>query len=472
MSNRPNILFLMTDHTSSQAISADSQCLTPNLDALAAEGTRFGRCYSTNAICSPARASLMTSTYPSTHGMWDCTHTQRPEWVDVPADRFVYFPQLMADAGYYNAYFGKWHVEQSNKLEDFGWHIYDRKCAGARAKAIPGSEVIVPKEGYRDYRLMGVSEDSDTQGHPAFDRGIEFIQQHLNSEQSDQPFFCFVSTSEPHDTYVPPKRFFDMYDLDKIQLSPTLYDEPAGKPDVVKRMRSVWRDMTDADWRRVTAAYWAVITFLDHEVGRIIDILRETGQYENTIIVFASDHGDMLGGHGLITKGVGTPYEEVYNVPLVMRVPGMAAKGEDNQTQISPVDIAPTLLDLCGVSPMESSQGKSMRPVFEGKANADEWIDSYAEFFGQRFVYTQRIVWHGDWKYVFSPGGIDELYNLADDPHERVNLIDEPEHREVLIEMVKRMWRKMRDIGDNSLFNTHYATLRTAPIGPGSIENE
>jgi len=94
MSNRPNILFLMTDHTNSQALAPGSQCITPNLDKLASEGRRFGRCYTTNAICSPARASLMTSLFPSTHGMWDCTHTQRAEWVDVPANRFTYFSQI------------------------------------------------------------------------------------------------------------------------------------------------------------------------------------------------------------------------------------------------------------------------------------------------------------------------------------------------------------------------------------------
>ena len=468
MPDRPNILFLMTDHTNAQATAPESQCLTPNLDGLAAEGVRFGRCYTTNAICSPARASLMTGVYPSTHGMWDCTHTQRREWVDVPADRFVYFSQILADAGYQNGYFGKWHVEQSNKLENFGWHISDTSCASARSRAIPGSGVIVPKEGYGDYVLAGVSPDADTQSHPAFDRGIEFIRQHVDSKQ---PFCCFVSASEPHDPYIPPERFFNMYDLDSIQTNPTLRDDPAGKPDVVKRMRSVWSGLTDADWRKVSAAYWAVITFLDSEAGRIIDALRETDQYDNTIIVFTSDHGDMLGGHGLITKGVGTPYEEVYNIPLTVRVPGMAVTGEDDGTLTSLVDLAPTLLDLCDVSPLKSAQGKSLRPALEGTAREDDWNDAYAEFFGQRFVYTQRIVWHGDWKYVFSPGGIDELYNLADDPHERVNLIDDPERREMLIEMVKRMWRKMKDIGDASLLNTHYATLRTAPIGPNSIAN-
>ncbi|MFQ6039362.1 MAG: sulfatase-like hydrolase/transferase, partial [Candidatus Poribacteria bacterium] len=394
MSNRPNILFLMTDHTNAQALAPGSQCLTPNLDSLAAQGIRFGRCYTTNAICSPARASLMTSLFPSTHGVWDCTHTQRPEWVDAPADRFTYFSHLLADAGYRNGYFGKWHVEQSNKLEDFGWREYNRKSGGMRLRPIEGSQVIVPKEGYRDYLLACVGEDNGRLSHPAFDEGIDFIRRYA-ADNKNQPFCCFVSTSEPHDPYAPPKRFFDLYDVDGIQTSPSLNDDVSDKPEVVRRMRSIWRNLTDADWRRVTAAYWAVITFIDSEIGRIIDVLKETDQYDNTIIVFTSDHGDMIGGHGLVTKGVGTPYEEVYNVPLIIRAPQMTTGREDNSTLTSLVDLAPTLLDLCGVKPLEKAQGRSLRAVIEDVADPDDWRDAYAEFFGQRFVYTQRIVWHG-----------------------------------------------------------------------------
>ena len=465
MLKHPNILFLMTDHTNAEALAPGSQCLTPNLDQLAADGRRFGRCYTTNAICSPARASLMTGTYPSTHGMWDCTHTQRREWVDVPVERFEYFSQIFADAGYRNAYFGKWHVEQSNKLESFGWQEYELKCANARAKAVPGSEVIVPKEGYRDYVLSGVSKDGETETHPAFDKGIEFLRRHAEAE-GEQSFFCFVSASEPHDPYVPPKRFFDLYDVGDVELPATLHSEVTGKPDVIRRMRSVWSELSDEQWKTVSAAYWAVISFIDHEIGRVIEVLKETGQYEDTIIVFTSDHGDMLGAHGLITKGVGTSYEQVYNIPLILRVPGVEPAGEDQHSVASLVDLAPTLLELCGLQPLQAPQGRSLKPVLEGTADVSDWQDAYAEFFGQRFVYTQRMVWHSDWKYVFSPGGIDELYNLAEDPDERTNLADDPAYRDVLLEMAKRMWRKMEQIGDVSLFNTHYATLRTAPIGP------
>ncbi len=227
--------------------------------------------------------------------------------------------------------------------------------------------------------------------------------------------------------------------------------------------------LTDADWRRIRASYWAVITAVDAEIGRILNVLRETGQYDNTIIVFLSDHGDMLGSHGLATKGVGTAYEEVHNVPLIVRGPGIKRGIEDCRTVTSLVDLAPTVLDLCGADPLPRAQGRSLRPVLDGTADPADWEDAYAEFFGQRFVYTQRITWHGNWKYVFSPGGVDELYNLASDPHERHNLAEDPAHREVLIDMCKRMWRKMKEIGDESLFNTHYATLRTAPIGPLSV---
>ena len=469
MRQRPNILFLMTDHTNAQAAAPGTQCLTPNLNALAAEGTRFGRCYTPNAICSPARASLMTGTYPSTHGMWDCTHTQHKEWVDV-REHLTYWSQTLEAAGYSTGYFGKWHVEQSKQLERFGWHEYDVRCGSARPKPTPGTQVVVPKDGYPDYVLCAEGQaDGGTSAHPAFEKGIDFIRRNA---RAGRPFCCFVSASEPHDPYIPPKPFLDRYDIPNVRLSPTLRDELTGKPEVLKRMRDVWQGLTDDDWRRVSACYWAVITYLDHEVGRILHVLRETGADRDTVVVFTSDHGDMLGGHGLATKGVGTAYEEVYNIPLLIRAPGMQAGKEESSTLTSLVDLGPTLLDLAGVDPLPECHGKSLRPVLAGDADPSQWHDAYAEFFGQRFVYTQRIVWHDPWKYVFSPGGIDELYNLAEDPHERRNLAREPGRRGVLLDMTKRMWTKMEQIGDVSLFNTHYATLRTAPVGPLAIRAE
>ena len=115
----------MTDHTNSASITSESQCLTPNLDALSKDGIQFDSCYTTNAICSPARASLMTSLYPSSHGVWDVLHAHPRSWLDAPSGRFIHFAEVLADHGYRNGYFGKWHVEQSNQLDDFGWHEFN-----------------------------------------------------------------------------------------------------------------------------------------------------------------------------------------------------------------------------------------------------------------------------------------------------------------------------------------------------------
>ena len=134
-------------------------------------------------------------------------------------------------------------------------------------------------------------------------------------------------------------------------------------------------------------------------------------QYDNTIIVFTSDHGDMLGGHGLATKGVGTSYEEVYNIPLIMRVPGIAARGGGHGHAGRAWSTWPRHCWTCAAPrPCPRPRAGACGPCWRARPIAADWQDAYAEFFGQRFVYTQRIVWHGNWKYVFSPGGIDELY--------------------------------------------------------------
>ena len=460
--NRPNILFLMTDQTHEMALRPDSPCKTPNLDKLSQEGCHFQRCTTPNAICSPARASLMTGLYPSTHGIWDVTHGQRRDWLDMPAGKVSTFSQVLADHGYRNGYFGKWHVEQSSRLEDFGWHTYNMDVQGVNLPAGEDNRVEVSSPGYPDYLLAAAGNSEAHARHPAFEMGIDFLREQADS---DQPFCCFVSTIEPHDPYIPPREYLDQYDPDTLPLSPSLRDPCEDKPEVVRRMASVWKDLSDADWQKVSAAYWATISFLDAEVGRILEVLRETGQEENTIVVFTSDHGDMLGAHGLIAKGVGTSYEEVYNIPLIVRSPE-GKKALVSSSRVSLVDLGPTLLDLCGLPAIPGAQGRSFRGVLDGSEDDTHWKNAYAEFYSQRFFFTQRVVWHDDWKYVFTPGGKDELYNLTSDPYERCNRIDDETCKPKLHMLCKQMWETMSRIGDDSLLNTQYATLRTAPVGP------
>jgi arylsulfatase A-like enzyme len=470
-SRRPNILVLMGDHVQGALLDRESQCQTPNLDRLAAQGVKFSRCYTPNGMCSPARASLMTATYPSTHGVWDCTHVQKKGWVDV-SPKLTHWAQRLVKAGYRTGYFGKWHVTQSEEIKPYGWQEYNIKTGRFMDTEISGTKIISRKEGYRDLTMAVVPQNGgDEPHHPAFDQGVDFIRRHA---ASDEPFCCFVSTAEPGGS-TPPKRFFDLYDVEVTRVSPTLRDDLTGKSEIQHRMQAVWKDIDDDDWRKVTTCYLAEMTFVDSEVGRILQTLRETKCWENTIVVYLSDHGQMLGAHGINGLGVGLGYEETYRIPLVIRLPdwlenkgrsGLAREIDDAMVNL--MDVGPTLLDLCGLEPLPDSQGRSLRPLIEGTSKKNEWQEAYGEFFSQRFMYSQRIVWRNDWKYIFSPGGVDELYNLADDPHEEHNLAADPKHHDILIDMVKRMWRNMAKIGDSTLLNTHYNTLRTAPIGPNS----
>ncbi len=465
MPDRPNLVILMSDHTRSAEMRPGSGCIHPHTDALADQALRLDRCYTVNAICSPSRATLMTGCYPSRHGVWDCTHTQRPGWIDVDQD-LDHWSRRLHGAGYAMGYFGKWHVDASNNPGRYGWAEHDIECGHLQMDRIEGSELALSHPGYRDYLLAAVGEeDRQEVNHPAFDKGIDFLQR----QEGEQPFCCFISASEPHDPYIPPAGFLDMYDVASTELPETLRAEPTGKPELVARMRSCWTSLTDDDWRTIRACYRAMITFLDQQMQRVIQLLQDRGLWDNTILIITSDHGDMLGTHGLMTKGGGTPYEPVYNIPLLIRLPG-ARTGADDRHVVSTVDLAATITDLCGVEPLEDNQGRSLRPILTGDSDPADWQSAYAEFYGQRFVYTQRIVWDGDWKFVFSPGGVDELYDLAKDPEETTNLAGRSEHRDRLVEMTKAMWRKMRRIGDESLFGTQYATLRTAAVGPDAID--
>ena len=472
---RPNLLFLMADHVCADVVAPQSQCLKPHLDRLAADGVRFSRCYTPNGMCSPARASLMTATYPSTHGVWDCTHNQQQEWVNV-SPKLVHWAQRLVEAGYRTGYFGKWHVTQNKQLEDYGWQEYEiehsKTFQGVR---IRGTEILSRKDGYRDVVMAAVMHDTAAPHHPAYDLGTEFIRRQA---AAGEPFCCFVSTLEPGGSCVAPRRFFEMYDVSKTRVSPTLKDDLSGKSDILRRMQTGWRDLTDEDWRKITTCYLAEMSFVDYQVGRIVQVLHDTGCYEDTMIVFLADHGRMLGAHGLAGLGLGLAYEEVYRIPLIIRLPDWLIDDVVNQqgrdisdALVNLVDIGPTVLDLCGLSPLPKAQGRSLKPLIAGRQNKDDWQEAYGEFFAQRFMYTQRIVWRGNWKYIFSPGGVDELYDLSHDRYEENNLAADPHHRDIMVNLVKQMWRTMERIGDESFLNTHYDTLRTAPIGPG-LRNE
>ena len=467
--SRPNVVLVVLDSIPNLVLKPGHPCLTPNIDKLASAGLRLHRFHSTNSVCTPARATIMTGTYPSKHHIIGFAHKAMGQWRTPALNTNIrMWSQNVLEAGYKTAYFGKWHIEKDDKPTSFGFQEYfKQKGRGCpESKQIPGTQVFFRKPGYKPILRAAVGKESDDRPHPAFENTVKFIN---SNAKKGQPFCYVCSCTEPHLPAVPPKKFYDMYDVKKIPLSPTLKSDLQGKSDYTKRMQSGFRNLSEDDWRQITACYYAEITFLDSEIGRIVKALKDAGVYENTIIIVTADHGTMNGGHGMLSHSGATPYEEVYNVPFVIAGPGVKKQGENYEIVASQVDIAPTLVDLCGVKPLPETQGRSMRPILQGRANKQDWQDAWAEQDSTVFMYTQRLLWHGPWKYIYAPGGCDELYNLKDDPHEQHNLAYKPEYRDQLEDMVKRTWRKIYEVDDETLQLIGHDNLQLMVVGPGDI---
>jgi len=467
---QPNLLFLMTDQQRADTTTAESDCYMPNLQRLAAEGSRFNRCYTVNPICSPSRASLMTGVLPHTHGMVDCTHA-------VPAYRAQYdhslpvWPRLLHQAGYYTGYFGKWHVDRSNRLETFGFDEYEvgryHQVLGLVEREEQMSPVCrVSQPGYRDFILYGVVDTpvEQTAEFELYSRGIEFLNK--AARNPDRPWALFLSTEAPHDPYVVPRAYYNQYNPDNIHPPPSFYDDLSDKPYIYHRLQKVWQTLTWKEFAQATACYYAFCTLVDTQIGRIIQLLHELNLRENTIIVFTSDHGDYLGSHRLMLKGV-PAFEEAYHIPLILNGPGIPA-GQQIDQIVSLLDLPKTLVELT-TGDAFSSQGRSLVPLLLGTGS--NWQnEAFAECHGQRFYYTQRILWQDNFKYVFNGFDQDELYHLESDPYEQQNLAQKPESRPMLTQMAGRMWQIIRDTGDDNMLEAQYGMFRFAPVGPEEVD--
>lgn len=476
--DKPNIIFIMTDQQQASTVDPGSPCQTPTLDGLAADGMRFTCAHTVNGICSPTRASLMTGVYPSQHGMVDCTHSVEPYRAKLNTG-IEMWSQRLQRTGYHTGYFGKWHVERSGRLDRFGFDEHEvqgyggdpRGFAAHRAKlGLPTrstdfiKQYNVTRQGYRDYLLYGVLDEPE-QGssfYYYFDRGIDFMRR---AAENTRPWCLFVSSGGPGDPHYVPQSYAERYDPRDIAQPPSFHDDLLDKPEVYGRQQGIWRDVAWADHAQAIACYYARVTMMDAQIGRLLRALDETGQAENTIVIYTNDHGIMMGDHGLHCLGV-FPFEEGYRVPLIVRWPGQTPAGATCEALTNTLDLAPTILDMAGAAPLPHAEGRSLAPWLRGET-PDDWPDDImAEFHGQRFFWTQRLVWTRRHKYVFNGFARDELYDLERDPYELTNLAQDPDYEGLVETMATRMWRRIHAIGDQNMLNAHYGSLRFAPVGP------
>ena len=473
---RPNILIFMTDHQRGDTARPEHPAVTPNLDALAREGVLFSETHCPSPHCCPSWATFWTGLYPSRHGVWNNV-LNRQALSPGPKPGVRLWSEDLAEAGYAMHWLGKWHVSSVESPADRGWAEHQvssgpgtvhggawdyYQAVAAQGEPAERGEGQILRPGYGTYTLYGRKDE----GNP-HDTGITEQAERLLPElaHNGAPWCLFVGCNGPHDPYFVPQRFLDLYDLDDVPVPPSYADEMKGKPVVYQRMREQgFGQLSEREVREGIRHYWAYCSFLDDLFGRLLAGLDATGQAANTVVLYCSDHADYCGEHGLFAKGVPC-FRGAYHVPAVMRWPnGLADPGRRVDSLVSLADFGPTFLELAGVTADRHFTGSSLARFLRGETPSD-WRDAlFTQCNGVELYYTQRSVFTRDWRYTFNGFDRDELYHLAEDPHEMHNLAGDPRHREVVHEMCRRLWQFAHDEDDTA--TNQYITVSLAPFGP------
>jgi arylsulfatase A-like enzyme len=354
---RPNILLILPDQMRASAMGCDgnAQVLTPHIDRLAAEGIRFKRTYANVPVCCPARAILMTGTYPHVNGMIANDLRLREEQVTI-AER-------LRDVGYRTGFIGKWHLDGGPREPGF-------VPPGPRRQ---GFEFWAAYECHHRHFEPDYFRDSP---EPIVVRKFEpeascdFAVEFLKSQPKDKPFFLTVQMGPPHDPYGAPEDYMKLYDVETITPDPSWQpgSETRPTPKAGLRRGPLVNRFVPVGGKEEIAAYYAAITAIDDQVGRLLATLKETGADENTLILFTSDHGDMLGNHGMRRKR--KPHDESARVPGILRWPARVPKGQIVDTLFSHIDMPPTLLALAGLAVPDEMQGADLSRVALGETTA------------------------------------------------------------------------------------------------------
>ena len=465
MVEKKNIIFLISDQMQKHAVMDDPRCIMPNLHALQEDSVTMGNAHAVNAICSPSRASLISGLLPHNHGMVDCTHTVPAYRADFSRDIRT-MPEELKEAGYRLAYYGKWHIERTYDLSKYGFEDYETEKTIKSAKLTSLRKVQIHTDGYKDHTLCGVYAEGEeaSEEHFIYSKAIDFIDK---VKDGDAPFCVFASTYAPHDPYFVPKEIRDLYDKDDFPVPVDWHSATSSDvPRIYSRLNSVWKDLSDDDIREAIMCYYGCCTLVDRQLGKLVSYLKENGLYDDTLIVFLSDHGDMCGAHGLFCKGI-PAYEEGYAIPLIMKFPGGMYGGRMEKAYVDTCDILPTVFEACGLEWKGNRiDGSSLIPYLTGERNGEDSF-SVSEFFGQRYSYTQRIVWHRGFKYVFNDFDDDELYDLSRDPGELHNLAGDPGYAETKLELCRLLWKRVVETDDWSFRDAQYCMHRFLPCGPG-----
>jgi arylsulfatase A-like enzyme len=280
----------------------------------------------------------------------------------------------------------------------------------------------------------------------------------------------FVGCGGPHDPYYVPQRFLDMYDLEDIRLPPNFADEMRDKPNFYRRTRDLFSQLSEREHREAIRHFLAYCSYEDELFGRLLDALDRLGIADDTLVLYCSDHGDYMGEHGLWAKGLPC-FRGAYHVPMVMRWRnGVANPGRSVDELVSLADIAPTFLDIAGIDAGREFAGCSLVPFLRDETPA-EWRELlFTQSNGNELYGIQRSVFSKDVKFVYNGFDYDELYDLRTDPHELRNVVSDPEYKDVVRGMMRRIWQFSHETGDTC--TNPYIMVRFAQYGPAEAFRE
>lgn len=451
---RPNILFVAVDDLNNDLGAYGHDLVqSPHIDRLAAQGIRFDRAYSQYPVCNPSRVSFLTGLYPEQTGVLTNQDTFR---VHIP--EVATLPQWFRRHGYHVARVGKiFHYGVPREIgadgldDSLSWdHVVNPR--GIDREAHDRIHTLVPGQFGGTLSWLAIDDEegehTDALGASA---AISLLEEHRAS-RPDQPIFLAVGFYRPHTPYVAPQSWFDKYPLEDIH--PVL-EAPGDRDDIPVAAladRPKQRDLTLAQRREIIQAYYASVSFMDAQVGRLLDALERLDMADNTIVVFVSDHGYHLGQHGLWQKG--DLFEGSVRVPLIVSLPNHAQAGAATDALTELVDLYPTLVELSGLPAPDHLAGQSMAPILDDPAHPGRsaaltvawsrarWTrpDAFDEPVFGRTIRTPRFR-YTEWNE--GEAGV-ELYDYFEDPQEYANLAPRPEYADTLSRLKQLLDEKRR----------------------------
>lgn len=489
-SKRPNILWICTDQQRKDTLGCYGNAMThtPNLDRLAASGMKFTNAYAQSPVCMPSRASFLTGRYPRT-----CRVRYNGQNIQAQESAYIITRKLRDEAGYVCGLAGKLNTSLCNpsvspvmepRIND-GYDYFAWSQEHGPWWPLNGYTMWLKQRGVPYAQTPRADCPYVHVGMPAAyhqttwcaDRAIEFIQ---SAKDFDRPWLFSLNCLDPHHSFNPPPEYLARYlgRLEDIPLPAFSPGELDAKCAMLRKNHTgaygtpgffPFSEMTERDHRMIRAAYWAMCDLIDEQIGRILDVLAESGQLQNTLVIFHSDHGESLGDHGAYLKG---PYfyEGSVNIPLILAWPGHWVSGVTSNALVELVDLAPTLLEACGLPPCAGMQGRSLGALLRGEAPPDAFRESaYSEMYAdggdaRPHVYTTMV---RDTRYKLirihradneadkasCPG---ELYDLAEDPGETRNLYHEESAAAIRQRMLELLCDRMAETCDPMPLNQYF----------------